>query len=344
MKTTPRKLSAIEPEPMKKSLKAAPKRGWIHPSVILFATEIPASEKAFELALAEAGEFGASLILFHAYDMLVVGEPGKNGFPYHDYEADLRVCERQLEPLAERARRAGVKCEVVVRAGLPVEQILAFAREREVDRIVIETHSPGPAGKLLVGPVAEAVLRRAEAPVYLLSPEAALSGPRDGSPRTILCAADMRESSGVVTEFAAGLAAEIGARLVLQHVIQPQERAQALAGRTLDDVEAELLELAPAGLREQVEIETIVVSGDPTEELLHQSRVQQACLIVLGAQSASAFAAIARHGVIYKTLAHAHCPVVTLSPVVLAASAGAGKKPPQRVETCQETYYMAGVF
>ena len=58
--------------------------------------------------------------------------------------------------------------------------------------------------------------------------------------------------------------------------------------------------------------------GDPTEELLYQSTAQQADLIVLGAQGASAFAAITRHGVVYKVLAHAHCPVITLSPVVLA--------------------------
>jgi nucleotide-binding universal stress UspA family protein len=65
-------------------------------------------------------------------------------------------------------------------------------------------------------------------------------------------------------------------------------------------------------------VQTIVVPGDPTEELLYQSRAQQADLIVLGAQGASAFAAITRHGVVYKVLAHSHCPVMTLSPTVLA--------------------------
>ena len=65
-------------------------------------------------------------------------------------------------------------------------------------------------------------------------------------------------------------------------------------------------------------MQTIVVPGDPTEELLYQARAQQADLIVLGAQGASAFAAITRHGVVYKVLAHSHCPVMTLSPAVLA--------------------------
>ena len=55
-------------------------------------------------------------------------------------------------------------------------------------------------------------------------------------------------------------------------------------------------------------MQAVVVPGDPTEELLYQSRAQQADLIVLGAQGASAFAAITRHGVVYKLLAHSHVP------------------------------------
>jgi nucleotide-binding universal stress UspA family protein len=85
-------------------------------------------------------------------------------------------------------------------------------------------------------------------------------------------------------------------------------------------------------------VQTIVVPGDPTEELLYQGRAQQADLIVLGAQGASAFAAVTRHGVVYKVLAHSHCPVITLSPAVLAECGANGEKHhPADV-------YMAGVF
>jgi nucleotide-binding universal stress UspA family protein len=76
-----------------------------------------------------------------------------------------------LEPLAQRVRDAGVECETVVRPGLAADQILTFLREREIDRIVMGTHSPGPIGKLLVGSVAEAVLRNAKVPVFIVGPE-----------------------------------------------------------------------------------------------------------------------------------------------------------------------------
>jgi nucleotide-binding universal stress UspA family protein len=314
------------------------KPGWSKPSTILFASEIPANEKAFAFALAQAKEFGAGLILFHVYDTLVVAASEASGVRYYDYAAAARDEKQHLEPLAQAAREAGIRCELVVQPGLPADEILAFAHDHHIDRIVMGTHSPGPIGKLLVGSVAEAVLRTANVPVYIVGPEVVDGSYRKFATRTILCAVSMHEASTVVAAFAAEMAAEHGARLILQHVIRPQDRDEFLAGRSLDEVETGMLALVPKRLQGQVPIQTIVVPGDPTEELLYQSHAQQADLIVLGAQGASAFAAITRHGVVYKTLAHTHCPVITLSPVVLAES-GSKSENLRPAEA-----YLAGVF
>jgi nucleotide-binding universal stress UspA family protein len=317
---------------------AALKPGWSKPSTILFASEIPANEKAFSFALAQAKEFGSDLILLHAYDTLVVSASEQSGIRYYDFAAAARVEQHQLQPLAERVRAAGLSCEVVVRPGLPADQILAFAREREIDRIVMGTHSPGHIGKLLLGSVAEAVLRSATAPVYIVGPEVVQGDYRNFATRTILSAASLQEGSHMVAGFAAELSAQHNARLILQHVIRPQDRAEFLASRSLDEVEAEMLSLIPAKLQGKIAVQTVVVPGDPTEELLYQSRAQQADLIVLGAQGASAFAAATRHGIVYKVLAHASCPVLTLSPVVLAESGSKAEK------SRPAEAYMAGVF
>jgi len=261
-----------------------------------------------------------------------------SGIRYYDYAAAARSEKEHLEPLAQRARDAGLHCEIVARPGLPADEILAYARERPIDRIVMGTHSPGPIGKLLVGSVAEAVLRTANSPVYIVGPEVVDGSNRNFATRTILCAVSLHEASTVVAGFAAELAAQYNARLILQHVIRPQERAEFLAGRSLDEIETGMLALIPAGLKRQVAVQTIVVPGDPTEELLYQSHAQQADLIVLGAQGASAFAAITRHGVVYKTLAHTHCPVITLSPVVLAECGSKSEK------LRPAEAYLAGVF
>ena len=316
----------------------ANKPGWSKPSTILFASEIPANERAFCFALAQAKEFAADLILFHAYDTLVVAASETSGIRYYDYAAAARAEIKHLEPLADRARREGIKCEVVVRPGLAADQILSYLKEQEIDRIVMGTHSPGPIGKILVGSVAEAVLRNAKVPVCIIGPEVVDGTYRSFVTRTILCAVSFIESSYVVATFAAETAAWCHARLILQHVIRPQDRTEVLAGRSIEEIEDDLLTLIPIELRDRISIQTIVVPGDPTEELLYQSRAQQADLIILGAHGASAFAALARHGVVYKVLAHSHCPVITLSPAVLAES-GVKYVKEHRTEN-----FLAGVF
>jgi len=316
----------------------ANKPGWSKPSTILFASEIPSNERAFHFALAQAMEFGADLVLFHAYDTLVVAASETSGIRYYDYAAAARADIKHLDPLAQTARDAGIKCDVVVRPGLAADQILAYLRERHVDRIVMGTHSPGPIGKILVGSVAEAVLRTANVPVLVVGPEVVDGAYRNFATRSILCAVSFIESSFVVANFAAELALQHHARLTLQHVIRPQDRAEILAGHSIEEIESDLLCLVSPEIRDQISIQTIVVPGDATEELLYQSRAQQADLIVLGAHGASAFAAIARHGVVYKVLAHSHCPVITLSPAVLAES-GVKYMREHKVES-----FLAGVF
>jgi nucleotide-binding universal stress UspA family protein len=317
---------------------AALKPGWSKPSTILLACEIPANEKSLSFAVAQAQEFGADLILFHAYDTMVVAATETSGIRYYDYAAAARVEIDQLYPVAERVRKAGVRCEVVVRPGLAADQILAFQREREIDRIVMGTHSPGPIGKLLVGSVAEAVLRTSRVPVFIVGPDVVDGHARNFATHTILCAVSMLGTRSVVAGFAAELAAQHKARLILQHVIKPQEQAHLQSAQSLEQMEDEMRALVPARLQKKVAVDTVVIPGDPTEELLYQGASQGADLIVLGAQGASAFAAITRHGVVYKVLAHSHCPVITLSPGVLA-ECGAKQESQPAAEA-----YLAGVF
>jgi nucleotide-binding universal stress UspA family protein len=122
-------------------------------------------------------------------------------------------------------------------------------------------------------------------------------------------------------------------------VIPDQERVEVLAGRTLSDVENELLSFIPADLKGKINVRTRAVLGDPTEELLYQGRSQKANLIVMGAQGASQFAALTRAGIVYKVLAYAQCPVITLSPIVLAASGATTEDRLRRSELS-----LAGVF
>jgi nucleotide-binding universal stress UspA family protein len=323
---------------------------WSKPGVVLFAAEIPANEKAFSYALAQAVESQASLILFHAWEApLIAGQPLYGQEPgvradllaaleYIEPESLQRAEARALAPLARRARAHGLHCRVMLRQGRPADQILEAARETGAGRIIIGTHAPGHIGKLLIGSVAESVMRRAPMPVLVVGPDVAASPAECVDPQTVLCAVSRMDTGSPVAAFAAEIAHKHHARLVLQHVIRTQECREVLASRCIAEMEAQLLEMVPVRLRQKVHPQAVVMPGDPAQKLIDQSRAQGADLIVMGAHGASAFSAITRHGVVYRVMAEASCPVMTLSPAVLeAGNSGV------RITSPSETY-LAGVI
>jgi nucleotide-binding universal stress UspA family protein len=313
--------------------------GWSKPSTLLFPAEIPPDKKVFRYALEQAMALGAHLIIFHAYDTLVVAASETSGIRYYDYDAATAMEYSALEPLAREAREAGVPCEVIVRPGLPAEQILHLMRETPVARVIMGTHGRGALGQLVGGSVAEAVLRSSYVPVMVVGPEVPVQAGSGGKPETVLCAVNEEERSYTVVALAAQIAHEQKARLVIQHVIRPQDRQRTLAGRTLEQLERDLHLLVPINLQNKLQVEAIAVPGDPAEELLYQSKAQQAGLIVMGAQQASILASATHQGVVHTLLAHARCPVLTVSSLAAGLAGEPKKENPHEDEA-----YLAGVF
>ncbi len=287
--------------------------GWSRPSTILFATECPIGERTSTFALAQAKESNASLIILH-----VCEETPK--LPSLSGRARELSCARKelLKPMVQHARELGIRCRMEVRNGIASDEILEFLKERRVDRVVMGVHTPGPIGKLLVGSVAETLLRKADVPVTVVGPYSKPGTYRDFLTRTIVCRVSSHRSSGAVARFAAELALRTRAQLVLQYVVSPQECEEVLRNHPLDQMEEELLDLIPPKVRARLNLRAMAQLGDPIEELLYLGRVQQANLIVMGAYNATHFAAVSNSGILYKVLAYAPCPVITLSPVVLA--------------------------
>jgi nucleotide-binding universal stress UspA family protein len=82
-----------------------------------------------------------------------------------------RLCQELEQYLLERADvlcAAGMRVQTAVRVGDPATEIVEAARETGADLIAMTTHGRSGLGRLLFGSVAEAVLRRAHVPVFLL--------------------------------------------------------------------------------------------------------------------------------------------------------------------------------
>ncbi len=82
-----------------------------------------------------------------------------------------------LEPRVETLKARGIRAGARVRIGDPPTQIVAAAEEIGADLIAMTTHGRSGLGRLLFGSVAEAVLRAASVPVFLMRmTERALQG------------------------------------------------------------------------------------------------------------------------------------------------------------------------
>jgi nucleotide-binding universal stress UspA family protein len=84
--------------------------------------------------------------------------------------AQLEEAREYLAAVAANLRERGVRVMIEARAGEPVTELVAAAREPGADLIAMTTHGRSGFGRLLFGSVAEAVLRQAKIPVLMMRP------------------------------------------------------------------------------------------------------------------------------------------------------------------------------
>lgn len=91
---------------------------------------------------------------------------------HFNFERLVELEEEKAETLFETAREiaddhdASVATETVV--GEPIRDIVAFAEENDIDQIVIGSHGRSGVSRVLLGSVAEQVVRRASIPVTVV--------------------------------------------------------------------------------------------------------------------------------------------------------------------------------
>lgn len=126
------------------------------------------SKHALIYGVAFAEKFDAELYLLHVLQDLTVYQPDAVTMgppavpPLEELTASARLA---FDRLIEENGLGRFKVRTEVREGSPVEEIVEFATENEVDLIVIATHGRGWLAQMLFGSVSEKVVRRAPCPV-----------------------------------------------------------------------------------------------------------------------------------------------------------------------------------
>jgi universal stress protein A len=127
------------------------------------------ANQAVKYAIDLASKLGARMTLLHVIQLLPFGS-GDMGVtvPYtyfQDLEADITS---RMQAYLERVTAAGLEGEIAVVRGVPFQEILETAKMQQVDLIIMGTHGRTGLQHVLMGSVAEKVVRLAPCPVLVV--------------------------------------------------------------------------------------------------------------------------------------------------------------------------------
>lgn len=192
---------------------------------ILYPTDFsPCAAAALGTATSLARRFGAELHLFHS---LTVQTPEVYdpmfyiAAPEEAYTEAARAAQRELETLAATAGAAGVGIVTAIGRDLAAgAAIVDYVSREQVDLVVMGTHGRRGPARLLLGSVAEEVIRQAPCPVLALRPAENGTAGDELAVRRILVPFDFSPPAREALRQAAELAQRLGATLTLLHVVE----------------------------------------------------------------------------------------------------------------------------
>jgi nucleotide-binding universal stress UspA family protein len=138
-----------------------------HKRVLVALDGSTAGEAVMKLLMEIAGPLDMTIMLLHVLEP-ISAPVMDGGVVLDDLEARRREAEEYLAPIAAALRSQGVDTSWAIRHGRAADEILAAARENGADLIAMATHGRTGLGRLLFGSVAEAVLRHASVPVFMI--------------------------------------------------------------------------------------------------------------------------------------------------------------------------------
>ena len=128
------------------------------------------SREGLRYAIAFATEFGAKIILLHAtYLGYVYSSEGTAIYDIPGLQkAARKTAERKMRELVRSVNFGAVKFETAFTDGSPVIDICAFAKDHDVDLIITSTHGFTGFTHVLIGSIAEQVVRHAPCSVLVV--------------------------------------------------------------------------------------------------------------------------------------------------------------------------------
>jgi nucleotide-binding universal stress UspA family protein len=138
-----------------------------HKRVLVALDGSTACETVLRFLMEIAGRLEMTVLLLHVLEP-ITPQVVEGTVIVDDIEARRREAEEYLAPISAALRSQGVDTAWAIRRGQPAEEILDAATESGADLIAMATHGRTGLGRLVFGSVADAVLRQAPVPVFMI--------------------------------------------------------------------------------------------------------------------------------------------------------------------------------
>jgi nucleotide-binding universal stress UspA family protein len=296
---------------------------------ILCATDFSAaSEPAWEEAQLLARVLGAELLLLHVVPLVLV--PMEGYLPTRMYQELVEGAEREaqarLDAMLTKLGDPALKARSRIVEGSAALRILDVAREEGSDLLVVGTHGRTGMGRVLLGSVADRIVRSARRPVVTVRPQPV--GARPARLARILYVTDFSPTARTAWSWVLELAGVTGAAVDFLHVTaQPvpdrhlsPELVARMAALLEEHGEAEAQQFLQQSERDRPgrlpgeRVQVLIGRGVVEDQIVHWAQARGADLIVMGTHGWSGLLRWMLGSVAHHLLQAAPCPVLTVGP------------------------------
>jgi nucleotide-binding universal stress UspA family protein len=286
-----------------------------------------ASAHAIRYAVALARSQHAALTALHALPATPANPPLPDVDAGTAAVDEAKQVATEVAALFADATRRGIRVDVVVDRGAAAREVLTHAADLAVDVIVMGTHGVAGFEHMVLGSVAEKVLRKATCPVLTVPPHAQFNPEMPF--KTLVCAIDFSEWSIAALDEACAIAEESRGSVTAVHVIEwpwangaaveadalPPAQATALAEfrRYQETMARSRFETTVRDTcRDRCRIDARIVHGKSYSEILCAAERQRADLIVMGVHGRNPLDVFFFGSTTHQVVRRAPCPVLTL--------------------------------
>lgn len=129
------------------------------------------TQKLVDYALLIAKQFEAQVMFLHTVEFIVLGEMALGNPTYDDYNTKRKEeADNTLKNIVINSEDIWKNCTSKVLMGDTVDEILLCAKDENCDLIIMGSHGKRGLEKILLGSVAERVLKNADCPVLIIKP------------------------------------------------------------------------------------------------------------------------------------------------------------------------------